>query len=307
MWTLSVCIPVYNSDVRSLVATLCAQIEQSKLNQINIVLLDDASEDQYKPLLNFNHQAVQCHLLTQNIGRSKIRNAFLKYTTSTHLLFIDGDSCVKNSDFLLAYKHYLDQNPNCKVLVGASCYDQYSPPTNQRLRWKYSSKRESLTFDERKRDTQHGFKTNNFVIARELLIENPFDERLNGYGHEDTLFGFQLFKKGIQIDQIDNPVWNLNLDTNEIFLMKTDEALRNLLWISINFELLGFETASHLLRTYKRLKTFGITRLILRMLYWKSPLLKSLLQTGKAPLFIFDFYRLGRLWYLDKNTQNKIS
>lgn len=307
MWTLSVCIPIYNSDVRSLVATLCAQIEQFKLNQINIVLIDDASKDQYKQLLNFNHQAVQCHLLTENIGRSRIRNAFLKYTTSTHLLFIDGDSSVKNSDFLPAYKRYLDQNPNCKVLVGASCYEQNPPPINQRLRWRYSSKRESLTFDERKRDIKHGFKTNNFIIARELLTENPFDERLNGYGHEDTLFGFQLFKKGIHIDQIDNPVWNLNLDTNEIFLIKTDDALRNLLWISINFELLGFEATSPLLHTYKKLNALGFTRFILRLFCWNLPLFKRWLRSGKAPLFIFDFYRLGRLWYLDKNTQNKLS
>ena len=52
-----------------------------------------------------------------------------------------------------------------------------------------------------------------------------FNERLSGYGHEDTLFGYELNKNNIQIHHIDNPVLNGHLDTNEAFLLKTEEGL----------------------------------------------------------------------------------
>ena len=65
-----------------------------------------------------------------------------------------------------------------------------------------------------------------------------FNERLSGYGHEDTLFGYELNKNNIQIHHIDNPVLNGHLDTNEAFLLKTEEGLGNLLkvWEIVDFD-----------------------------------------------------------------------
>ena len=67
-----------------------------------------------------------------------------------------------------------------------------------------------------------------------------FDERITKYGHEDTLFGFELKKNNTQITHIDNPVINGNLETNEEFIEKTEEGLLNLLKI---VEFLSFDKA----------------------------------------------------------------
>jgi hypothetical protein len=41
----------------------------------------------------------------------------------------------------------------------------------------------------------------------------------------------------------------------------------------------------------------------LRVLAIQKPLFLRVLQTGLAPLFLFDLYRLGRLYQLNKDPQ----
>lgn len=307
MWTLSVCIPVFNSDVRTLVDQLCAQIDLQSGATIDLILLDDASSPATKALNRFKHPKVKIVELPENIGRAKIRNAFLKYTNADYLLFIDGDSTIQAPTFIANYKNFLDEHPNTKVLVGASCYQLNKPALKNRLRWRYSTQRESLSYSVRKENPTHGFKTNNFVVARAVLAQYPFDENLAGYGHEDTLFGLQLQQNQIPIAHIDNPVWNLHIDTNRVFMQKTDQALQNLLWIHANYNWKSFDLGSRLLKQYFTWKERGgLFLILLKSLAFVTLFLKWLLLTGLAPIFVFDAYRLGRLYQLDKNASNDL-
>ena len=294
MLSLSICIPIYRSDVRKLVLTLLDQIKRLDDAQVDIVLIDDASGEPYAALNTFNEALVTNVVLQQNIGRAKIRNLFLKHSQSRYLLFLDGDSTVLNEKFLSNYIKRL-QNQDVAVLVGASCYQQEKPAANYLLRWRYSTNRESLNFDQRIAKKEAGFKTNNFVIDRSILEKIPFEEGLTGYGHEDTLFGVALSAAAIQILHIDNPVWNLSLDDNATFLLKTEQALSNLLWI--NEHRFTHELLSHnqLLATYLQMESQLIGRVTLQFIQLFNPLLKRILLTGRAPLRLFDLYRLGRL------------
>jgi glycosyltransferase involved in cell wall biosynthesis len=306
MWTLSVCIPIYNSDVRALVNDLCTQIDQLGTSQIDIVLIDDASAPAYKELNQFAVPCVRLIHLTQNIGRAQIRNTFLQHTTADYLLFIDGDSTIQDPLFLEKYNLYLAAQ-HIDVLVGASVYQNNKPALLQRLRWKYSTQRESLNYGRRSQSEQAGFKTNNFIIHRNILERFPFDERLTGYGHEDTLLGLQLSTNGVVVAHIDNPVWNLNLDTNAEFLNKTDSALKNLLWLEKMYPALPFHETIHLLRLYVALKKNLLFRYAMEIFLLTIPIIKPILKTGFAPLFIFDAYRLLRLHQLDKDTPYKLN
>lgn len=301
MWTLSVCIPVYNSDVRSLVNTLCAQIESVSQTQIEIILIDDASAPAYKALNQFVAPCVRLIELPINIGRAQIRNNFLQHTTSDYLLFVDGDSTVQDPLFLEKYNMYLVAQ-QIDVLVGASIYQKNKPALPNRLRWKYSTQRESLDIKQRSNADYVGFKTNNFVIRRDILQRFPFDERLTGYGHEDTLLGLQLFTNGVAIAHIDNPVWNLKLDTNAEFLTKTDSALKNLLWIEKMYPALALCNTIHLLRVFVNLNKKWYFKYMMDLLLLTKPILKPILKTGFTPLFIFDAYRLLRLHQLNKDS-----
>lgn len=301
MWTLSVCIPIYNSDVRTLVNTLCAQIESVTKARIDIILIDDASAPAYKALNQFVAPCVRLIELPKNIGRAQIRNIFLQHTTSDYLLFIDGDSTIQDPLFLEKYNLYLAAQ-QIDVLVGASVYQNSKPVLPNRLRWKYSTQRESLNIKQRSHADHAGFKTNNFVIRRDVLQRFPFDERLTGYGHEDTLLGLQLSTNGVVVAHIDNPVWNLKLDTNAEFLTKTDSALKNLLWIEKMYPTLPLYDTIRLLRLHVNLKKNLFLKYLMDLLLLTKPIIKPVLKSGFAPLFIFDAYRLLRLHQLDKDT-----
>jgi glycosyltransferase involved in cell wall biosynthesis len=307
MWTLSVCIPIYNTDVRTLVNALCLQIDQILAPHIDIILIDDASAPAYKTMNQFTHSKVKLIQLVHNIGRSKIRNAFLQYTNATHLLFLDGDSTVANPFFLQNYSNYLTQHQDTSVLVGASLYQVETPTPDYRLRWTYSTNRESLDFERRSKDAHAGFKTNNFLIQRSLLEQFPFDEELSGYGHEDTIFGLQILEQNIQIQHLNNPVWNLKLDTNTEFLLKTDSALSNLLWLQQRYQTPLLLDTNKLLRYFLFADRFLLTRCFLWTLSLQTSLYRRILKTGRAPLFLFDLYRLGRLYQLNKDAKHERS
>ena len=191
MLSLSICIPVYRTDVRKLVLTLLEQIKRLTDAQVDIVLIDDASGEPFTALNTFNNAIVKQVLLAQNVGRAKIRNLFLQHTNAQYLLFIDGDSTVLNEKFVFNYVQSLCAQA-VPVLVGASCYQQDRPAANYLLRWRYSTHRESLNYDQRISKKQAGFKTNNFVIERSVFEQLGFESRLTGYGHEDTLDGAAL-------------------------------------------------------------------------------------------------------------------
>ena len=88
---VSVCIPVFNSDVKKLVTALAEQIALNQLSA-EIVVLDDASsieiETQNRAALEgLSH--TRYFSLPKNVGRSAIRNRFMDLATGDFLLFID--------------------------------------------------------------------------------------------------------------------------------------------------------------------------------------------------------------------------
>ena len=73
---LSICIPIYNSDVTELVASLLGQMDKVE-GETELLVIDDGS-DIYKwnpgELTNKNFKYIY---LDKNIGRASIRNYFL--------------------------------------------------------------------------------------------------------------------------------------------------------------------------------------------------------------------------------------
>ena len=289
---LTVCIPVYNQNVERLISDLIAQAYP--LNEdVSIVIIDDASSEEFQDQFNELRKFATIIQLEINIGRSKIRNAFLEYTSAEYLLFLDCDAQIVRPDFLSKYLEFIKVNKP-KVLFGASIYQKETPPVNYRLRWKYGSTIESKSFQFRTSVPQLGFKTNNFLVHRKILKLYPFNELIKGYGHEDTLFGFELEQNGISICHIDNPVLNAHLDSNSQFLNKTDEALKNL------FHIWELSEKNRLL----------LERLVILKIYFKYERnlilsvtlgslmrpLRFLLELGISNLTLFNLYKLAYLF-----------
>lgn len=292
---LSICIPIYNFDCRPLVDDLLAQIK-SQDEQVELIVIDDASEEHYQKLFKSIDKQVKFFQLEQNIGRSKIRNLLASYAKGTHLLFIDGDSSIIREDFLKVYLDHL-KNDFCEtVICGGSVYTEVEPEKKYRLRWKYSTAREQKSKETLRKHPCRSFTTNNFLIKKSTFDNIKFDDSLAGYGHEDTLFGFELMKTKCSIKHIDNAVLNGDLDTNTEYLEKTTESISNLLKIANKLDFQEeFVSLIPLLSVYFKIKLLGLEIFLKWWFKLNRKRLEKRFIDGKVNLILFDFYRLGAL------------
>jgi glycosyltransferase involved in cell wall biosynthesis len=288
---LSICIPVYNSDVSELVTSLFDQIEGIDY-PIEICVIDDASTNSECDLSRINHPKIIVHKNAENVGRAKVRNQFIHIINNSYLLFLDGDSRIIRPDFLKSYCDLL-KSSKVEVICGASVYQLQKPKRTHYLRWKYSTIRESKSIEERRQNLDLGFKTNNFIIHRDIFNRIQFNETIIGYGHEDSLYGFELKKSNIQIQHIDNPVLNYQLDDNKTFLKKTKEGVRNLKHVLqiVNYDKL-FLNSSKLGRVYVLINRLNIRWFVYFLISTLHPLNTFFLTRGIFVLLMFDLYKL---------------
>lgn len=298
---ISVCIPVFNFSVCNLVNELNIQLAKSNV-VYEIILIDDASASEFRNQYKTLPSSVTYIQLEQNIGRAAIRNLFLKKTQYNHLLFLDCDSIVFNADFIASYLNIISKQPN-SVLCGGRIYPKEYPGKEKRLNWKYGTKIESKSAEVRSQHPAASFMTNNFIVPKKILNSIRFDERLNQYGHEDTLWGNELRKNNIDIIHINNPVLNGAIENNKVFLSKTKTAIENLIFIEKNYaadkELLN---CISLIRFYNRFKF--ATGLINGLFIIFSPLIVSLLKMGIVNLKLFSFYKLGYFIHIKKQQKS---
>jgi len=166
---ISVCIPVYNFDVRELVYDLKKEIENHSIDA-EIILIDDGSDENFKQINNeLNHQVNQFILLEKNIGRSRIRNLFLDYSKTEYLLFLDCDGKIISPNFLKNYVNLLDENSNAAVVYGGRKVSEKPSSEKHILRWKFAVERENLPLEKRKMKPYLSFQTNNFLIKKKYL------------------------------------------------------------------------------------------------------------------------------------------
>jgi GT2 family glycosyltransferase len=291
---LSICIPAYHCNVDALLRALQNQLE-SVSGEVELVVCDDYSPS---PIITNPSEFPYVRVLrnTKNLGRARTRNLLVQAAQGQAILFLDGDSEVISSNFISSWIA-IAQNPSIAVSYGGSIYQADPPPSSRFLRWKVSTIRESKTSEERNRN-MGGFKTNNVLIRRSVFEKVTFNEQLTGYGHEDTLFGFELHMNGYITHHLDNPVRNAVLDTNDVFLAKTEEAIRNLSkCIEFASDREAFIAHVKLLTVYAKLKKYYLSVLLRLTAFVCMPLLYKRLKSGRsfAIVFAFDCFKLFQL------------
>lgn len=296
---LSICIPAYHCNVDVLLHTLQYQLVSISDN-VEILVCDDCSPS---PVLSNPLEFPEVRVIrnSKNLGRASTRNVLVQAAQGQALLFLDGDSEVISSNFVSDWIE-IAQNSSIDVCYGGSIYQAEPPPSSHFLRWKVSTIRESKTIDERNRDGG-AFKTNNVLIRRSVFEKISFDEQLSGYGHEDTLFGFELGIHGYRTHHVNNPVRNAILDSNEAFLAKTDEAILNL-YQCIQFASNRQDFIAHvrLLNVYTTINQLYLLGLLRLAAFITMPFLLKRLKAGRSLgiVFAYDFYKL---FQLDKTLQ----
>lgn len=289
---LSICIPVYNYDVRSLVKNLHEQALSLQV-PVEIVVLDDASAGEYQKLNRdiADFDLVRYEILPENAGRSRIRNLLASKAHYPWLIIMDCDSKTPDQNYL---KRYLNETGGNWVVCGGRTYLEKPPQNATYLHWRYGTKREVRDVVHRSQNPHLSFMTNNFMVPKSIIKQIPFNENIKGYGHEDTLFGYELMKNGVPVKHIDNPLLHVGLQTNREFIEKSREGIINLAFIN-NYldEEEDLEKMVRLLAWFKKLKRLRLcSAFAFFFSIFRSPLEKNLM--GRTPsLLLFDFYKLG--------------
>jgi len=288
---LSILIPTYNYNIFSLVQELYDQAELLNIN-FEIIVLDDGSTKFVEENSKIN-SLDNCFFKvnSENFGRSKTRNLLAKNATYNWLLFLDADTFPKNNQFLANYLQHIDDNFD--AINGGIVYQKESPEKNQLLRWKYGIEREALSAEKRNDNPYLSFLTLNFLIRKDVFNDVSFNEDIPNLRHEDTLFSYELKKKNIQINHIDNPVIHNGLDTSELFLKKSREAVQNLRYLN-DHNLIASDYVK-LLKLSNSIKALGLKSLFAQLHKIFSKKLEKNLLSQKPSMYLFDFYRVTYL------------
>ncbi len=295
---ISVLIPVYQRVVVDLVEALLSQLKANGV-PFEVVVMDDGSETAVREGNAFckELQYVRYIELERNVGRSAIRNMLASAAKYDLLLFLDCDVSLPDDLFI---KRYLELYSKKQVTVGGIAYRK-DPPKDKRLffRWKYGHAREAMEHTTRQQHPYHSFKTANFCISRALFLKIQFSDIVTGYGHEDTLFGFELARQKIPILHIDNPVYHDGLEDAATFLAKSEEAVQNLHHLyHANLPNLNIKQIT-LLKHFLGVKRYGLSALFTFTYKVFGGVMRQNLM-GKYPsIFIFSLYKLCYYSYLD--------
>ena len=273
--------------------TLHQQAEQLGI-LYEIIVIDDDSESRFKhqnsSILCLRH--VSYTELDENIGRAAIRNLLAEQAKNPYLLFMDCDAEVADTDFLTRYLRYCTGEQ--VVCYGGRLYSHVLQHPTWYLRWLYGVKRECPTAAIRAQHPNRSFITFNFLISKSIFSRLQFDTDLVGYGHEDTLFGYALTQHQITVQHLDNPLIHIGLEDSYSFIKKTENGVKNLLFLykktAYNKKLVE---DIKLLRYFVFLERFYLKKLVKFTFYaLKTYLLRHL--HGKNPkLVYFDIYKLG--------------
>lgn len=283
---ISVCIPVYNTNVTTLIYALDKQASAASI-RYEIILLDDAStnietREANQELLSINNLKIYNN--EQNIGLARTRNKLARLAQYPYLLFIDSDAEVIRPDYFETYTSLCKPNT---VYFGGCAYTDSCPRREYILRWKFGKKREE--------GVGKYFSCFNFLIPKEIFNKHSFSENLNQYGYEDTLFGITLKHNAIDVQFIDNPLLHTGLDTALQYLNKVELSIQNLIKIEPLLKDIKEVDSIRLLKLYNSINRLSLTKSTALLFKISRRIITANLRSNSPFLFSLDFYKLGYL------------
>lgn len=287
---LSVLIPCYNGRCVELVESLSALLkrEEGRVGlRYEVLVADDGSTDNEAIEYNKKIDSLgNCRYIIRdkNVGRAAIRNFLAREARYEWLLFIDCDMVVRDESYI---KRYVN-SPDSPVIYGGYSVKGDHEKLKGNLRFAYEKKCEaSHIYKERKKNPYRDFHTSNFIVRRDIMLNNPLDERFYYYGYEDVLWGKTLKDNNISIGHIDNPLSFEKFESNTGFIAKTEEGLTTL--YHFRKELEGY---SSIIRYEKKLRRLGMIPAVALINKTLSKHIKRNLQGNNPSIFLFNIYKI---------------
>lgn len=304
---ISILISTYNYNCYRLVCDLQRQCTALGCD-FEILVGDDASRDQLSKVMNMKVKELDgCQYLPseKNVGLASTRNRLAEASRGDWLIFLDSDAEVCSDDFV---KMYVDSQDKADVIVGGIKTPELNRDevcsvcetadlgalhshfvVNRTLRYKYERKADEMrAASVRSLRPYSQMSCFNVMMRRSAFMEIKFDEHCKEYGYEDALFGADLARRGVSILHIDNPLIHRGIDTNDVFLKKSETALRTLK--SLDGRMAGHSNVENMAIKIKKLHLAWAVQLLYSM---SKGMLRRNLLSQHPSLFLFSLYKLG--------------
>jgi GT2 family glycosyltransferase len=261
---------------------------------IEILIGDDGSDSSYySKYKTLEGEGVRLIRSETNIGRAAIRNRLALEAKGDYLLFIDADTMVPGT--AEAYiQTWIKYATLARVISGGVLYRQ-SPPgdPDKILRWKNGREREQKKASFRNKHPYSSFSTFNVLIEKTVFEKLRFNEEIKQYGHEDTLFSYQLHKAGITISHIDNGLVHEGIESNRDYLSKTKLRIENLsrLYDFIT-DKKTFAATVRLIRLYRILNILKLNMVLAGIFIRFREKMELKIDSANPALILFDFYKV---------------
>lgn len=217
---ISIIIPCYN--VANFLDTCIDSIvrQKSKLiktNNIEIILVDDASTDNNKTKnkiseLSYNYSYIKAIYLGNNSGQAMARNEGLKASSGTYIAFVDADDTV-NDNLFQEIENSLQQHSQPDIIIWG-LEEQHFNNKNNLIKTVdvipkpgfISTKKEILEKAiQLEEQTLLGYLWNK--LYKRSMLQNNSIMLPKEHLIEDILFNINAFDKAKSINCIDNPLY----------------------------------------------------------------------------------------------------
>ena len=159
------------------------------------------------------------------------------------------------------------------------------------------TKKESQAAKLRNKNTILYFHTNNFLVRRDIMLQHPLDEAIQGYGYEDLFWAKTLHSKGFTIKHIDNETEHLGLEKNKDFLRKQKEAIDNLILLNKKDTI-----ETHLIKFAHRLDRYNLRELFFKFYMKRAKKIEENLLSHQPKLINLDLYKLHHYFSKTRST-----
>jgi len=288
---ISILIPTYNYNVTALFKALRAELETLN-TKYEVICYEDGSskfvEANGEIIKTITHSK---HIISKiNKGRLSTRQSLAEMAKYDWLLFLDSDVIPNEPNFLRNYIDYTKRN--YQGIYGGCSYVLKKPKKQFILRWKYGKNYEQVDSKIRNKSPFKILVSANFLIRKTIFLDINSNIKKESYGYDN--FAAALMKsRDIKVLHINNNVIHKGLDTNAVFLDKTEKAVRTIL--EFNNTNRNTTTENSLLELYRKLNSFRLSKIVAFVFKLSKKTIKKQLLGSNPNLTLFQFYKLGYL------------
>ncbi|AWM12625.1 glycosyltransferase [Flavobacterium sp. NRK F10] len=285
---LSILIPTYEYNVLPLVRELKNQADTLGFDY-EIIVGDDSrnTSADNEEITHLSH----CRYIKnkKNLGRGQNINFLVEQSQYNWILIQEADAMPQQKNYIKNWVTILKET-NKDAIFGGVLYPE-EPFAENKLRWLYGTKTEVKKLEFRKKNPYQFVFTWNLALKKEIFQTIRFPEYITEYGYEDVVFLKLLKQENVLVEHFKNPLIHLNVETNSVFIKKTEKAIENLYFLICNQRLEYTDTK--LGTSYQFLKKFGFLNFFKFLFKQFEKSIRNNLISKKPNLNLFFLYKLG--------------